>query len=147
MKRNDISSAITVDRFMAKVIPEALTGCWLWTGAMQHAYGKFRINMRDVRAHRVSWEMHIGPIPDGLEVCHHCDTPLCVNPDHLFIGTHYDNMTDCKQKRRFKPHNILKTHCKHGHELSGENLYTYKSGRYCRECRKVQSRKSKESKK
>lgn len=88
------------DAFEARYVPEAITGCWLWRGAVlgsgKHTYGE----LRKARAHRVSWELHCGPIPDGMEVCHRCDTPLCVNPGHLFVGTHYENMQDRNRKGR-----------------------------------------------
>lgn len=135
---------------MSRVSPEGLTGCWLWTGAMQHGYGKVRILMKEVRAHRASWEMHKGPIPEGMNVLHRCDTPMCVNPDHLFLGSQQDNMADKKQKQRngkTGQHNKAKTHCPIGHPLSGSNLYTYKSGRYCIACRSAASRKAKEARK
>lgn len=128
-------------RFMDKVSMEALTGCWIWTGARQRAYGKIRVFYRDVRAHRFSWEMHKGPIPEGMDVLHHCDNPLCVNPNHLFIGSQRDNMDDMNRKGRGRhgQHNREKTHCHNGHPLSGENLYVPPSGygRYCKECRRT----------
>src|SRR5574340_590014 len=76
-----------LERFFDKVSPEALTGCWLWTGAVKElGYGVIGLGTREQgtsKAHRVSWELHNGPIPSGLNVLHSCDTPSCVNPDHL----------------------------------------------------------------
>jgi hypothetical protein len=81
------------------IISEA--GCWEWVGAKQHGYGNFSINGKGYRSHRVSWEFfNEKPIPNGLEVCHHCDNPSCINPDHLFLGTHEDNLRDMNNKNR-----------------------------------------------
>lgn len=89
------------DRFMAKVSPEPTTGCWLWTAyAFSYGYGQFHLGNRDMVAHRAAWLLFRGTIPDGMCVLHACDTPLCVNPDHLFLGTKADNTNDMMRKRR-----------------------------------------------
>jgi len=78
-------------------------GCWLWTGRRDRAgYGKIRRgpSAKNLRAHRVAWELEHGPIPDGLCVLHHCDNPSCVRPDHLFLGTDADNVADMFAKGR-----------------------------------------------
>jgi hypothetical protein len=74
--------------------------CWLWQGSTDMRYGTFRIGRKMVKAHRLAYEQTHGPIPRGYEVCHRCDTTLCVNPQHLFIGTHADNMRDRNEKGR-----------------------------------------------
>jgi hypothetical protein len=89
-------------RFIAKV--EAGDGCWLWTSQRTpEGYGQFHFGRRGTPpwyAHRLAWELSNGPIPDGLSVLHHCDTPSCVNPQHLFLGTQTDNMQDASRKGR-----------------------------------------------
>lgn len=76
-------------------------GCWLWLrGTFDNGYGQFRVGPRKMRTHRVSYLLSCGQIPAGLRVCHTCDTPLCVNPDHLWLGTDADNVHDCQAKGR-----------------------------------------------
>lgn len=92
-------------RLLRHCIPEPNSGCWLWTGTLKKpvrglGYGHFRVSGKTKVAHRVSWEIFRGPIPDGLCVCHKCDVSICVNPDHLFLGTRLDNIEDMVAKGR-----------------------------------------------
>ncbi len=141
--------ATLAERFADKWAPEPNTGCWLWTGATNGRYGQIHAGGRPgthQRAHRISWELHHGPIPAGMFVLHKCDTPACVNPDHLFLGTQQDNLSDASNKGRMKGgrgrmkgwrKSTKLTHCKNGHPLSGDNVYQYPNGyTACRVCRR-----------
>lgn len=78
-----------------------VSDCWHWLGAVdQHGYGSFFHSNERIGAHRFAWILANGSIPDGLFVCHRCDNPLCVNPAHLFLGTHNQNMRDMSEKGR-----------------------------------------------
>lgn len=82
---------------------EKTLGCWIWRGNVNTAtgYGRLFFRGRNLFAHRVSFGLHHGPIPDGMNVCHHCDNPPCVNPEHLFLGTDRDNVDDKMRKGRW----------------------------------------------
>jgi hypothetical protein len=89
------------ERFLAKVCPDPATGCWLWQGAMYpNGYGCAQFDRKKKNAHRVAWILFRGAIPAGMVVCHKCDVPRCVNPDHLFVGSTADNARDMTEKGR-----------------------------------------------
>ena len=115
-------------RFDAKVVRVPGCDCWLWGGSMQgmgygffHVGGKF--DRKGMKAHRASWVYAHGVLPPSdMHVCHTCDNRMCVNPDHLFIGTKSDNMRDCASKGRICTIGKSKqTHCLRGHEFTPEN--------------------------
>lgn len=128
------------DRFDAKVHPEPTSGCWLWVGAADvKGYGRLRIGGDWALAHRLSHERFRGPIPDGCEIDHLCRTPSCVNPDHLEAVPSRVNTLRGTGPTAV---NARKTHCIHGHQLSGDNLTITGGRRSCRACNREQLRRS-----
>lgn len=90
-----------LQRFNEKYAVEPESGCWIWRGTVQwDNYGRFWLLNRNMPAHRASWILHKGGIPEGYLVLHKCDNHRCVNPEHLFIGTYKDNTQDMIRKRR-----------------------------------------------
>lgn len=135
------------ERFISKTIENKITGCLEWQGwTDKKGYGDFWLNGENYKAHRVSLMLQNIDVPDNLFVCHKCDNPRCVNPNHLFLGTQSDNEKDKVAKGRHKGQNqnIYKTHCLRGHELKGSNLYEQlvngKIKRSCRTCKALHSR-------
>lgn len=108
--------------------------CWLFSGYVDPSgYGRIFVDGKAERAHRVAWILANGPIPDGKYVCHRCDVKRCINENHLFLGTHDDNMADAAAKGFTA--NARKKFCPKGHAYSGDNLYVSPEGfRDCRTC-------------
>jgi transposase len=88
------------NRFYSKVLLPNENGCMMWTGCKSHQYGVTSVKRRNVLSHRYSYKLHYNDIPNSLHVLHKCDVPLCVNPEHLFLGTASDNMKDMAKKNR-----------------------------------------------
>lgn len=96
-----------VEFFNSRIHPEPNSGCWIWLGAIDNTRGYGVIHgtyasivSSQYLAHRLSYWLHVGDIPSGYNVCHMCDIPICVNPEHLFLGTQADNVMDCHLKGR-----------------------------------------------
>ena len=121
------------ERVAPKIARFGSNGCWLWTGVRNnHGYGQISVqfddrwpNVRMAYAHRVVYELEVGPIPEGLVLDHLCRTPACVNPSHLEPVTQAENL---RRTRR--------SHCKRGHEFTAENAYVRRDNghRMCRKC-------------
>lgn len=133
------------------IVIDPAKGCWLWQGfvypdvvlkngkVLRRGYGSLGYRGRGQRVHRVMWIISKGPIPAGLHVCHTCDVRRCVNPDHLWLGTNQQNITDMTLKGRGPcGEKKMKTHCIRGHELAGDNLIIFHGGKHrgCKTCSK-----------
>jgi hypothetical protein len=102
------------------------SGCWLWSGKVNdRGYGRLHIAGKDIYAHRAAWEQSRRQrIPEGKIICHHCDTPLCINPDHLYLGTHADNHRDMDERGRRvpPPRNDLRGEKSWAHKLTEQQV-------------------------
>ncbi len=142
------SKLTLLDRFMQFVLPEPMSGCWLWTGSCcSGGYGTFRVGGRKgntVACHRFSYEEHRGPIPTGLDLDHLCRVRCCVNPWHLEPVTNAENT-----RRGLAGINMRsKTHCPKGHPYSEGNTYLSKTNRrHCKTCLAIRDLETRPSRK
>lgn len=130
------NTVLLPDRFWSKIVagPDC---CWIWTGSTAESggYGRFRLDGRMHRAHRIAYQSLRGPIPPGSELDHLCRVTCCVNPDHLEPVTPRENVL---RSRSVAADKARQTHCIYGHEFTEENIYRPPSrpnSRYCRACR------------
>ena len=139
-------------------MPEPNTGCWLWIGFLNPSgYGILNLRGRPTRAHRLSYEVHRGPIPPGLQLDHLCRVRCCVNPDHLEPVTNAENarrspligrapgsrLASLQARMRRREQQMAMTHCHAGHQFSTENTRVYAGRRHCRECARERYQMSK----
>jgi HNH endonuclease len=129
------------ERFWAKV--EKTETCWLWTASkFSNGYGQFQTPAKNNLAHRLSYELTVGPVPDGLQLDHLCRNVACVRPDHLEPVTCQVNITRGLVPIVSGEHNRVKTHCPDGHPYSGDNLHVNAAGsRVCLTCLRAKRNK------
>lgn len=131
--------SVGIEKRLLRHLSIISSGCWLWTGSVnEKGYGYFRLNNRTELVHRASYSFFKNiPMNELGFVLHkvECNNHNCFNPDHLYVGTHIQNMHD--KKITGTHHNSLKKYCPSGHEYSRENTRIYRGYRYCKECARI----------
>lgn len=125
------------ERFWKHVRVASESECWPWTGfKAPYGHGRVSVNRKMDNAHRVSWRLAFGEIPDGKHVLHNCHNPSCVNPGHLRLGTHRENMDDRNALGRWNSPMAKRTECKNGHAFVDGSFRQYRNARICRTCKR-----------
>ena len=140
-KTVEITPELVRDRWERYVKRGSPDECWLWQGPklVSGGYGVLQLGRKyKQRAHRVSYELHKGPVPAGMQVCHACDVPPCVNPNHLWLGSNKDNQADKMKKGRWVDVYSGRHQCSAGHSYTPENTVIMNgTHRHCKECRRI----------
>jgi hypothetical protein len=130
--------ALTGNPLWERILSNTISNnqCLEWQGCKRNGYGRIRVGSHTKTVHRLVAEMMVGKLNRDEFVCHTCDNPSCCNPDHLFIGSQFDNMKDMVAKDRHKNANSGKAMCKRGHVFDEANTYIRKDNgrRLCRAC-------------
>lgn len=130
---------MNIETFESYVMPITITGCWIWMRSLTGSgYGHCGLDL----AHRVSYKLYKGSIPEGLFILHSCDVRSCVNPDHLRAGTQQENVKDAVNRNRH--YGASKTYCKHGHMFTEGNTLVRNNKRSCRICQYISNENSRQ---
>ena len=128
------SKGLTLEQRIMRLVAVTNSGCWQWTGAInRHGYGKLTVNAKTAQAHRVSYELFRGAIPNGLSIDHLCRNRACANPAHM---EPVETRTNTLRGISHVAARAIQTHCKHGHEFTAENTYLWRTSRICKACAK-----------